>query len=54
MIMHAFKDYHFLELQDDNGDIVGYIAIEQFGTSNGPICPVRRCGGSGDSTTQAS
>ena len=26
--MHAFKDYHFLELQDDNGDIVGYIAIE--------------------------
>ena len=28
MIMHAFKDYHFLELQDDNGDIVGYIAIE--------------------------
>ena len=23
MIMHAFKDYHFLELQDDNGDIVG-------------------------------
>ena len=30
MIMHAFKDYHFLELQDDNGDIVGYIAIELF------------------------
>jgi hypothetical protein len=23
MIMHAFKDYHFLELQDENGDIVG-------------------------------
>ena len=30
MIMHAFKDYHFLELQDDNGDIVGYIAIKIF------------------------
>ncbi|OEU22172.1 hypothetical protein FRACYDRAFT_232325 [Fragilariopsis cylindrus CCMP1102] len=30
MIMHAFKDSHFLELQDDNGDIVGYIAIELF------------------------
>ena len=30
MIMHAFKDYHFLELQDDNGDIVGYTSIELF------------------------
>ena len=30
MIMHAFKDYHFLELQDDNGVIVGYTAIELF------------------------
>ena len=30
MIMHAFKDYHFLELQDDNGDVVGYTAIELF------------------------
>ncbi|OEU11961.1 hypothetical protein FRACYDRAFT_245085 [Fragilariopsis cylindrus CCMP1102] len=30
MIMHAFKDYHFLELQDDNGDIVGYTAIKLF------------------------
>jgi hypothetical protein len=30
MIMHAFKDYHFLELQDENGDIVGYTAIELF------------------------
>jgi hypothetical protein len=30
MIMHAFKDYHFLELQDENGDIVGYSAIELF------------------------
>ena len=30
MIMHAFKDYHFLELQDGNGDIVGYTAIELF------------------------
>jgi hypothetical protein len=30
MIMHAFKEYHFLELQDDNGDIVGYTAIELF------------------------
>jgi hypothetical protein len=28
MIMHAFKDYHFLELQDENGDIVGYTVIE--------------------------
>ena len=30
--MHAFKDYHFLELQDDNdiGDIAGYTAIELF------------------------
>jgi hypothetical protein len=25
-----FKEYHFLELQDDNGDIVGYTAIELF------------------------
>jgi hypothetical protein len=30
MIFHAFKEYHFLELQDDNGDIVGYTAIELF------------------------
>ena len=30
MIMHAFKDYHFLELQDGNGDIVGYTAIKIF------------------------
>jgi hypothetical protein len=30
MIMHAFKDYHFLELQDENGDIVGYTAMELF------------------------
>jgi hypothetical protein len=30
MIMHVFKDYHFLELQDENGDIVGYSAIELF------------------------
>jgi hypothetical protein len=30
MIMHAFKEYHFLELQDENGDIVGYTAIELF------------------------
>ncbi|OEU09064.1 hypothetical protein FRACYDRAFT_248889 [Fragilariopsis cylindrus CCMP1102] len=30
MSMHAFKDYHFLELQDDNGDVVGYTAIELF------------------------
>ncbi|OEU18651.1 hypothetical protein FRACYDRAFT_236930 [Fragilariopsis cylindrus CCMP1102] len=30
MIMHAFKDYHFLELQDNNGDVVGYTAIELF------------------------
>ena len=30
MIMHAFKEYHFLELQDDNGDVIGYTAIELF------------------------
>ena len=30
MSMHSFKDYHFLELQDDNGDIVGYTTIELF------------------------
>jgi hypothetical protein len=30
MIFHAFKDYHFLELQDDNGDIIGYTAMELF------------------------
>ncbi|OEU23658.1 hypothetical protein FRACYDRAFT_233830 [Fragilariopsis cylindrus CCMP1102] len=30
MIMHAFKDYHFLELQDDNGDIMGYTASALF------------------------
>ena len=28
--MHTFKDYHFLELQDDNGDVAGYTAIELF------------------------
>jgi hypothetical protein len=30
MSIHAFKYYHFLELQDDNGDIVGYTAIDLF------------------------
>jgi hypothetical protein len=30
MMFHAFKEYHFLELQDDNGDIVGYTAIGLF------------------------
>jgi hypothetical protein len=30
MIMHAFKEHHFLELQDDNGDVIGYTAIELF------------------------
>ena len=30
LIMHSFKDYHFSEFQDDNGDIVGYTAIELF------------------------
>jgi hypothetical protein len=30
MLMHAFKEHHFLELQDDNGDIIGYTAIELF------------------------
>jgi phosphoglycerate-specific signal transduction histidine kinase len=28
--MYAFKDYPFLELQDENGDIVKYTAIELF------------------------
>ena len=30
IMMHAFKDYHFLELQDDDGDIAEYTAIELF------------------------
>jgi hypothetical protein len=30
MSMHAFKEHHFLELQDDNGDDIGYTAIELF------------------------
>ena len=30
MIMHEFKGYHFLELQDDNGDIVRYTAVRLF------------------------
>ena len=30
MIMHAFKEHHFLELQDENGDVIGYTAIELF------------------------
>jgi hypothetical protein len=30
MIMHASKEYHFLKLQDDNGDVAGYTAIELF------------------------
>ena len=30
LIMHSFKDYHFSEFQDDNGDIVGYTVIELF------------------------
>jgi hypothetical protein len=30
MIMHAFKEYHFLELQDDNGDVIGYPTTESF------------------------
>jgi hypothetical protein len=30
MIMYTFKDYHFLELQDENGVIVGYSALELF------------------------
>jgi hypothetical protein len=28
--MHAFKEHHFLELQDDNGDDIGYTANELF------------------------
>ena len=30
MIMYAFKPHHFLELEDDNGDIIGFTAIELF------------------------
>jgi hypothetical protein len=30
MIFHAFKYYHFLDLQDDNGDIIGYTAMQLF------------------------
>jgi hypothetical protein len=30
MIMHAFKQYHFLELQNENGGVVRYTAIELF------------------------
>jgi hypothetical protein len=30
MTIHAFKDYHFLELRDDNGDIIRYTAKEVF------------------------
>jgi hypothetical protein len=28
MIMHEFKEHHFLELQDDNGDVIGYTALK--------------------------
>jgi hypothetical protein len=28
--MHAFKEHNFLELQDDNGDVIGYMAIKLF------------------------
>jgi hypothetical protein len=28
MIMYAFKPHHFLQLEDDNGDIIGFTAIE--------------------------
>jgi hypothetical protein len=30
MIMYALKPHHFLELEDDNGDIIGFTAIELF------------------------
>jgi hypothetical protein len=30
MVMYAFKEYHFFELQDNNGDIIGHTAIELF------------------------
>ena len=30
MIMYAFKPHHFLELEDDNGDVIGFTAIELF------------------------
>ena len=36
-IMHAFREYHFLDLQDDNGDVVRYTS------SNGPVCSAIGC-----------
>jgi hypothetical protein len=30
ILIYAFKEHRFLELQDDNGDVVGYTAIELF------------------------
>jgi hypothetical protein len=29
-IMYAFKEHHFLDLQDDNGDVIRYTALELF------------------------
>ena len=28
--MHLIKEHHFLELQDENGDVIGYTALELF------------------------
>ena len=39
MAMHTFfKDYHFLELQDDNGDVVGIHSNRTIQIPIGPIC----------------
>ena len=38
MAMHTFKDYQFLELQDDNGDVVGIHSNRTIWIPIGPIC----------------
>ena len=50
--MHAFNDYHFLELQDDNGDIVRYTTIELFGHLMDQYVQQGRRGGTSHSTAQ--
>ena len=50
--MHAFNDNHFLELQDDNGDIVRYTTIELFGHLMDQYVQLGRRGGTSHSTAQ--
>ena len=52
IIMHAFNDYHFLELQDDNGDIVRYTTIELFGHLMDQYVQPGRRGGTSHSTAK--